>query len=98
MVDIRLAAAAFADLDQIDEYGATIFGKDRADQYSRGFSNVFDRLRRYPRSGPARPELGDGIRSVSYGQHQVYYLVEERWVQILRIIHHSREVQDSDLP
>lgn len=98
MVDIRLTAAALNDLDEIDEYGATNFGRERADRYSRGFADVFNRLRRYPRSGPARPELGDGIRSASYGQHQIYYLVEERWVQVLRVIHHSREVQDSDLP
>jgi toxin ParE1/3/4 len=96
MVEIRLSAAALADLDEIDEYGATIFGSERASAYSRGFGEVFDRLRRYPRSGPVRQELGQGIRSVLYRQHQVYYVVDDQRVQILRVIHHARDVQDFD--
>ncbi len=98
MVEIRLTAGALADLAEIDEYGATSFGQAKAENYSRGFGDVFDRLRRYPRSGRARPELGDGVRSASYRNHQIYYLVEVRGVQILRVIHNAREVLDFDLP
>ncbi|WP_062345918.1 type II toxin-antitoxin system RelE/ParE family toxin [Novosphingobium sp. CCH12-A3] len=96
MADVRLTAAALADLDEIDENGVTNFGSELADAYSRGFGSVFARLRRYPRSGPSAPELGDGVRTIRYRQHRLYYVIENGDVEVLRVFHVARDVQDSD--
>lgn len=96
MANVRLTAAALADLGEIDEYGVTNFGSELADAYSRGFGSVFARLRRYPRSGPSAPELGDGVRTIRYRQHRLYYVIENGDVEVLRVFHVARDVQDSD--
>lgn len=96
MADVRLTAAALADLDEIDEYGVANFGGELADAYSRDFRNVFTRLRRYPRSGPPAPELGNDVRTIRYRQHRLYYVIEDGDVQVLRVFHVARDVQDSD--
>lgn len=96
MADVRLTAAALADLDEIDEYGVTNFGSELADAYSRGFGSVFARLRRYPRSGPPAPELGDDVRTIRYRQHRLYYVIDNGDVEVLRVFHVARDVQDSD--
>jgi toxin ParE1/3/4 len=96
MADIELSAAALADLEDIYEYGAASFGIESADLYSRGFGAVFDRLRRYPRSGVTRPELGEGVRSMLYRQHRMYYIIRDAGVLVLRVIHGARDVQDLD--
>jgi toxin ParE1/3/4 len=96
MADVRLTAAALADLDEIDEYGIANFGRELADAYSRGFAKVFDRLRRYPRSGSVAQELGHDLRTLRYRQHRLYYVIEGGQVQVLRVIHVARDVQDFD--
>jgi plasmid stabilization system protein ParE len=97
MADIRLSAAALADLAEIDEYGTAEFGNELADAYSRGFSEIFDRLRRYPRSGPAHPELGNEVRTILYRQHRLYYVIANQHVQVLRVLHVARDVHDDDI-
>jgi toxin ParE1/3/4 len=96
MADIELSAAALADLEEIFEYGAANFGNEGAELYSRGFGTVFDRLRRYPHSGATCPELGEGIRSILYRQHRMYYIIQDAGVLVLRVIHGARDVQDLD--
>lgn len=96
MAEIELSAAALADLEEIYEYGAANFGIESADLYSRGFGSVFVRLRRYPRSGATRPELGEGIRSILYRQHRMYYIIRDAGVLVLRVIHGARDVHDLD--
>lgn len=97
MADVRLTAAALADLHEINEYGIANFGSDLAGAYSRGFAKAFDRLRSYPRSGSVAHELGHDLRTLRYRQHRLYYVIEGEEVQVLRVIHVARDVQDSDL-
>lgn len=96
MAEIELSAAALADIEDIHEYGIGSFGIESANVYARGFGSVFDRLRRYPRSGAVRPELGEGVRSILYRQHRLYYTIQGADVRVLRVLHGSRDVQDLD--
>jgi toxin ParE1/3/4 len=96
MAEVELTAAELADLEEIYEYGAASFGIESAELYSRGFGTAFDRLRRYPRSGATRPELGDSVRSILYRQHRLYYIIQDAGVLVLRVIHGARDVQDLD--
>lgn len=98
MAEVRLNALARYDLAEIDEYGALEFGLPVADDYSRGFHDTFDLLRRHPLAGVARPELGRGVRCIVHRKHRIFYIVKSDLVQVLRIFHHSRDVQRSHLP
>jgi toxin ParE1/3/4 len=95
VAEIRLSPAAEADLEEIDGFGGNAFGKEVADQYSRGFREVFDVLRRHPEIGARRRELGRGVRTIAHRSHRIFYEVEGEVVLILRIFHHARDVKRS---
>jgi toxin ParE1/3/4 len=97
MAKLRLSDSAKRDLAEIDEYGMVEFGATVADEYARGFRDVFALLREHPNSGPARPELGRGVRCIVYRRHRVFYVVAADRVQVLRIFHHSRDVRRAQL-
>ncbi|MGH6787224.1 MAG: type II toxin-antitoxin system RelE/ParE family toxin [Novosphingobium sp.] len=92
MAEVRLTAAAIADLAEIGEYGAHTFGDETADSYQRTLDRVFTRLETFPNSGEARPEYGEGIRCVVHRSHRILYLVQGESVVVARILHHSRDV------
>jgi toxin ParE1/3/4 len=98
MAEVRLNALAIDDLAEIDEHGALEFGPSVAEDYARGFHDAFDLLRRHPLAGAAQPELGRGVRCIIHRKHRIFYIVKPDLVQILRIFHHSRNVQRSHLP
>ncbi|WP_375382703.1 type II toxin-antitoxin system RelE/ParE family toxin [uncultured Sphingomonas sp.] len=50
------------------------------------------RLSDFPESGPARPEIGTGARSLVVGGYLVLYRVNGECVDIVRVIHGAREI------
>ena len=50
------------------------------------------RLADFPESGPARPEIGPGARSVTIGNYLVLYRIEADSVDIVRVIHGARAI------
>ena len=95
MAELDLTPAALADLAEIDEHGVASFGADAAEACSRGLSRVFDVLERYPRSAPARPDYGKGIRCRVYREHLVLHTADASKVVIVRVLHHSRDVRQA---
>ena len=91
MPDVRLSAAARADLAEIDAYGFDRFGDDAADAYQRGIDQVLTRLESFPRIGEARPDYGADIRCVVHRSHRILYCVRKTGVLIVRVLHHSRD-------
>jgi toxin ParE1/3/4 len=89
---LRLSADARADLAEIDSYGASQFGGDAAEAYSRGFRKAFARLRAHPLSAPARDEYGEGVRCLVHHSHRIFYVFDGEEVLIARVLHHSRDV------
>ena len=53
-------------------------------------------LAEMPKSAPARPELGEDIRSRPAGNYVIYYRPVSGGVEIIRILHGRREV-DPDI-
>ncbi len=52
------------------------------------------RLVDYPQSGPARPEIGVNVRSIVIGQYILLYRVEPETIDIIRVIHGARRLDD----
>jgi toxin ParE1/3/4 len=90
---LRLAAAARADLADIDSYGALHFSDEAAAAYSRGFRRAFALLRKHPNSAPAREEYGEGVRCLVHRSHRILYVFDGEEVLIARVLHHSRDVK-----
>lgn len=92
MADVHLSRRAYADLAKIDAYGANQFGETAAAAYQEAFDQAFQRLAAYPRSGEDKPEYGAGLRSFVCQRHRILYRIEAETVQIVCVIHHSRDV------
>jgi toxin ParE1/3/4 len=91
VTEVWLSPAARADLVAIREYSIDQFDADTADAYFLGFEAAFDLLREHPLAGPAKPELGKGIRCMVHRRHRIFYHVKSDLVLIVRIVHHAQD-------
>jgi toxin ParE1/3/4 len=93
VADIQLSVAARADLVEIRRYSIEQFSAEVADAYYTGFDDAFDLLCRHPLAGTERPELGRGVRCLTHRKHQIFHIVRNDIVFILRIIHHAQDAR-----
>lgn len=95
VAEVEITQTARSDLLSIDDYGFGAFGEDAANRVSAGFRRVFEQLRDYPQSAPARPEYGTDIRCKMHEGYRVLYRFEARRVVVVRVLHHSRDVKSA---
>ncbi|PZO72442.1 MAG: type II toxin-antitoxin system RelE/ParE family toxin [Sphingomonas taxi] len=88
---IRRLPQAIRDVDEIWLYIARHDPIAATRLVERLISSVA-RLADYPESGPARPEIGFGARSITVGNYLVLYRVKRDSVDIVRIVHGAREL------
>lgn len=90
----RYTTAAVSDLAQIWEHHAERVSIRLADELvQRIEKTIREILTVHPLSGRLRPELGDGVRSCPAPPYVIFYRVEQRYVQVLRVLHGHRDVQ-----
>ena len=67
---------------------------DAADRQIDKIEALFNRLCEYPRLGPERDDIADGLRGFVRGHYLVLYQLDEsrRSVQIIRVIHGMRDL------
>jgi toxin ParE1/3/4 len=92
VAEVHLSRLACADLAEIDAFGAEQFGEAAAEAYQDGLDRAFARLADFPLSGEARPQFGPGMRCLVFASHRIIYRIEDHVVQIVRVMHHSRDV------
>lgn len=94
MASFSLARAAYADLEEIDQYTLTTWGEAKRDEYIRALFDRFRDVAALPEQGRARPELAPGVRSLPHERHVIFYEYEEEDERcvILRVLHASRDV------
>ena len=93
MTELRLSAAARADLVAIRIYSNDQFGRETADAYFLGFDDLFDLLIRHPRAGEKKSALGKNIRCLVHRRHRILYRVDGETVVIVRIVHHAMDLR-----
>jgi toxin ParE1/3/4 len=93
MTTLRLREEALADLANIADYGAITHGWPAAEAYLQSIDGALEQLKRYPLSGMARPKLADGLRSLSFRQHHIFYLFLDDHISVLRILHKSMDAE-----
>ncbi|HEY3846175.1 MAG TPA: type II toxin-antitoxin system RelE/ParE family toxin [Acetobacteraceae bacterium] len=90
----RLAAQAYADLDEIWTYTAGGSGSETiADRLIDSITNRFYLLASHPHLGRARDDdLGRGRRSFPVGEYIIIYRVVGADVRVLRVVHGRRNL------
>lgn len=91
MAEVRLRAAAEADLADILDHGIEQFGKDVAHAYLRSFERAFDLLRRHPQAGTLHGDVLPPVRSLSHRSHRIFYDIDGETVWIVRVLHHAMD-------
>ena len=82
-----------ADQDIIDIYirGCREFGQPQAEQYHAGLAATFDLIAEHPRMARERAEFSQPVRLHPYHAHVVVYLLDEKGVLIIRVLHGRRD-------
>jgi len=88
-----LSRQARADLEDIRRYTIKTWGRAQWLRYYRGLVNAFERIDAHPEQGQDRRLLVNGMRSVPYQRHLVFYRqMPNTDVVILRIVHQQRNL------
>ena len=93
MAELRLSAAADADLAAILDFSIAQFGRETAEAYLRGIDKALDLLRRHPGVGALRAEITPPVRCLPHRSHRIFYDIEGDTVWIVRVIHASMDVE-----
>ena len=95
---LRILPAAHEDLHEIWLFGCREWSRDRANRYSSDLMGRIGRLTENPLLAPPAPDLNPGYRRMIAGAHVVFYRVEGDVVEVVRVLHQSRDagrVRDS---
>jgi toxin ParE1/3/4 len=93
MAEVRLRAAADADLAAILAYSVETFGEAAGEDYLRGFTRAFDLLSRHPYAGAPRLDIDPPIRCLHHRSHRIFYDLEGDVVWIVHVLHHAQDVE-----
>jgi toxin ParE1/3/4 len=91
MKRVRRLPAAISDVDEIWFYIA----QDNPAAAQRMIEQIADataRLEDFPASGSPRPDVHPAARSIPVGPYTVYYRIEEKTVDIVRVVHAARDI------
>lgn len=91
MAHYLVAFLAAADLDQIWVYLDTEAGENIADAEMDRFHEQFQTLVEFPQMGRSRPQLGPSLRSFPLGSYITFYQPIDGGVEIVRVLHGSRD-------
>jgi plasmid stabilization system protein ParE len=83
---LEIARAAKVDLNAIQSFGETKFGKLQATTYLSDIIDLFDLLCMNPEINRVRPEFGENVRLQSIEAHVVFYRIVRKTVVIERIL------------
>ncbi len=90
---VTLRPAAREDLRDIWVFGRDEWGEAAADRYFHDLSVAIDRFGAHPFLAPASEELGSGYRRLVCAAHVVFYVVEGESVEVIRVLHQSRDAR-----
>ncbi len=90
MKRLLLTPAASDDLSDIWDYGAEIWGADRADKYTESIWNACNNLATGSRLG--RPcEVSPEFKKYLCGSHVIFFLLDEAALTVVRILHQKQD-------
>ena len=88
---LKLLAKAREDMIQLRRYGRREFGAAAADRLVDDLERVFRLLTDHPLAGSDFSEMTPGLRLFPMRGHRIFYRVAEGKIEIVRVLHHSRD-------
>lgn len=95
MTRIERSAQADADLKEIWQYLAAE-SEVAADRVAAGIVHRWRQLALNPYSGPRRDDISPGLHHLVYGPYLILYRVLDNHVEIVRIVHGSRQLRNDE--
>lgn len=89
---LTITKLAEEDLSEIAFYTYVTFGERQMEIYRSQFKKDFQRILSNPLIGVKKKELGTNIYSLVSGSHVIFYSIVENTIQIIRIIHGSKDI------
>ena len=89
---VTIRPSADHDLDDIFDWIAED-NPDAAERHVRRLVDAALALRDFPERGPLRPEIGEGVRSLTVARYLILYRIESDVVEIVRFIHGARDLR-----
>ena len=91
MKPVRFSAQAELDLEEIGDYIAAD-NPSHALAFVQAIRDHCERIANAPSSYPARPELGENLRSCPHGRYRIFFQPRVADVLIVRILHGARDL------
>ena len=82
-----IAPAAKEDITGIYQYGLRKWGQNQSDAYLENLKQQLWSLTNLPLIGVERPELFPGIRCFPVKSHILFYRVNTKQIEIIRVLH-----------
>ncbi len=83
----RLTRDAQNDLTAIRRYTVDTWGLKQSRSYLQGMRETIELLAEFPGQGIARLDAGEGVCSVPYGSHMLYYRLEKEQLVVFAVLH-----------
>jgi toxin ParE1/3/4 len=93
VTEFRISRSASTDIDSIAEYIA----QDNPDRAATFIEELYQKLlvvAERPLSFPIREEISPTIRSAHHGKYLIFFKVNAKIIDILRILHGSRDFEN----
>ena len=91
MTKVFFTSQAERDLEEIADFIAAD-NPSRAVSFIREIRERCAKIAEAPLAYPARPELGDTLRSCVYGRYILFFQAADTHVLIVRVLHGSRDL------
>ncbi len=88
---VKFLRQARRDVDDIWDYVA-VEDREAASRLIESIYTTSRRLADFPESGPARPDIAPGVRSVIVGRYLLLYRVGGSSVEVVRVLHSARDI------
>ena len=88
----RVTPRAKEDLINIARYTEQRWGKTQRDKYLREIDACFHALAQRPRLGKQRSEVNEGYYSFKQGSHVIFYLISDKYIDIIGVPHQSMDI------
>ncbi len=92
-LEVRKSPAAEDDLIEIWIYTEAHWGASQADLYLDAIDEALRRVSEHPESGSDCSDVRAGYRKVAAGAHRAYYRVRGNTIEVMRVLHSSRDVR-----
>ena len=93
MLKLRVTKKAWRDLVAIGRYTKEEWGIVQRDQYLKELDARFMWLLKNPTVGKERSEIKEGYRSFKQGSHVIFYLHDEKHLDIIGILHEHMDFE-----